>query len=232
MTYKIAICDDSQADRDYVASLVRRWASEGNRTAHIEAFSSAEGFLFHYAEESDFDILLLDIEMGAMDGVSLAKRVRKDNEAVQIVFVTGYSDYIAEGYEVAALHYLMKPVSEGKLFAVLNRALEKRKREERCLNLELGGEMVRIPFYDIRYLDVRQNYVTIHAKAEYTVKRSLNEFEKELDDRFFRAGRSLIINLKYIRRVTKTEVSLSDGTLLPLPRGAYEPLNRAIIKHT
>ena len=54
----------------------------------------------------------------------------------------------------------------------------------------------------------------------------------ELDDRFFRAGRSLIINLKYIRRVTKTEVSLSDGTLLPLPRGAYEPLNRAIIKHT
>ena len=151
---------------------------------------------------------------------------------VQIVFVTGYSDYIAEGYEVAALHYLMKPVSGEKLFAVLNRALEKRKREERCLNLELGGEMVRIPFYDIRYLDVRQNYVTIHAKAEYTVKRSLNEFEKELDDRFFRAGRSLIINLKYIRRVTKTEVSLSDGTLLPLPRGAYEPLNRAIIKHT
>ena len=61
---------------------------------------------------------------------------------------------------------------------------------------------------------------------------SLNEFEKELDDRFFRAGRSLIINLKYIRRVTKTEVSLSDGTLLPLPRGAYEPLNRAIIMHT
>ena len=83
--------------------------------------------------------------MGAMDGVSLAKRVRKDNEAVQIVFVTGYSDYIAEGYEVAALHYLMKPVSEGKLFAVLNRALEKRKREERCLNLELGGLTPRKP---------------------------------------------------------------------------------------
>lgn len=232
MTYKIAICDDSQADRDYVASLVRRWASEGDRTAHIEAFSSAEGFLFHYAEESDFDILLLDIEMGGMDGVTMAKRLRQSNDTVQIIFITGYSDYIAEGYEVAALHYLMKPVSGEKLFAVLNRALEKRKREERCLNLELGGEMVRIPFYDIRYLDVRQNYVTIHGKSEYTVKRSLNEFEKELDDRFFRAGRSLIINLKYIRRVTKTEVSLSDGTLLPLPRGAYEPLNRAIIKHT
>ena len=232
MKYKIAICDDSGADRQFVLNMVRAWASSAGHTVHIDDFPSAESFLFRYAEDKNWDILLLDIEMGAMDGVSLAKRVRKDNEAVQIVFVTGYSDYIAEGYEVAALHYLMKPVSREKLFAVLNRALEKRKREERCLNLELGGEMVRIPFYDIRYLDVRQNYVTIHGKSEYTVKRSLNEFEKELDDRFFRAGRSLIINLKYIRRVTKTEVSLSDGTLLPLPRGAYEPLNRAIIKHT
>lgn len=232
MELRIAVCDDAEEDRAYVSGLVKDWAAQAGHQAEITAFSSAESFLFRYAEDKNWDILLLDIEMGAMDGVSLAKRVRKDNEAVQIVFVTGYSDYIAEGYEVAALHYLMKPVSREKLFAVLNRALEKRKREERCLNLELGGEMVRIPFYDIRYLDVRQNYVTIHGKSEYTVKRSLNEFEKELDDRFFRAGRSLIINLKYIRRVTKTEVSLSDGTLLPLPRGAYEPLNRAIIMHT
>ena len=232
MEYKIAICDDEQKDRDFVAALSRRWAGQRGNTVELTEFSSAEQFLFCYGEQSDYDILLLDIEMGQMDGVQLAKQLRQKNETIQIVFVTGYSDYISEGYEVAALHYLMKPVSGEKLFAVLNRALEKRKREERCLNLELGGEMVRIPFYDIRYLDVRQNYVTIHGKAEYTVKRSLNEFEKELDDRFFRAGRSLIINLKYIRRVTKTEVSLSDGTLLPLPRGAYEPLNRAIIKHT
>ena len=82
------------------------------------------------------------------------------------------------------------------------------------------------------YLDVRQNYVTVHAKGDYTIKRSLNDFEKELDHRFHRVGRSMILNLKYIQRVTKTEVRLSDGTVLPLPRGAYEPLNRAIIQHT
>ena len=148
------------------------------------------------------------------------------------MFITGYSDYIAEGYDVAALHYLMKPVKREKLLTVLDRALERRKQEERCLNLELAGEMVRIPFYEIRYFDVRQNYVTIHGKREYTVKRSLNDFAKELDQRFCRVGRAMIVNLKYIRRVTKSEVHLSDGTVLPLPRGAYEPLNRAIIEHT
>ena len=229
---KIAICDDSAVDRDYTAGMVEAWARDREISLILRKFPSAEAFLFQYAEEKDWDILLLDIEMGALDGVSMAKTVRKENEAVQIVFLTGYSDYIAEGYEVAALHYLMKPIKSEKLRVVLDRAAEKRKQQDRCLNLELSGEMVRLPFYEIRYLEVRQNYVTLHAKREYTVKRTLGEFEKELDQRFFRVGRRLILNLKDVRRVTRTEVRLSDGTVLPLPRGAYEPLNRAIIERT
>ena len=232
MVYRVAIVDDSVTDARFVEGILKDWAGEKQTAIQAQVFSSAESFLFRYAEDKEWDILLLDIEMGAMDGVTMAKKVRAHNEAVQIVFITGYSDYIAEGYEVAALHYLMKPVDREKLMAVLDRALEKRKQEERCLNLEMSGEMVRLPFYEIRYLDVRQNYVTVHAKGDYTVKRSLNDFEKELDHRFHRVGRSMILNLKYIQRVTKTEVRLSDGTVLPLPRGAYEPLNRAIIQHT
>ena len=232
MAYRVAVVDDSSKDAEFVQGILNSWADQRQTNIQSEVFPSAESFLFRYAKDKDWDILLLDIEMGAMDGVTMAKRVRQDNEAVQIVFITGYSDYIAEGYEVAALHYLMKPVKCEKLFSVLDRALEKRKQEERCLNLASSGEMVRIPFYEIRYLDVHQNYVTVHAKADYTVKRTLGDFEKELDDRFCRVGRGIILNLKYILRVTKTEVRLSDGTVLPLPRGAYEPLNRAIIQHT
>ena len=232
MAYRVAIVDDSTTDSEFVQGILNSWADLRQANIQAEVFPSAEAFLFRYAEDKEWDILLLDIEMGAMDGVTMAKWVRQDNEAVQIVFITGYSDYIAEGYEVAALHYLMKPVNREKLLSVLDRALEKRKQEERCLNLEAYGEMVRIPFYDIRYLEVHQNYVTVHAKADYTVKRTLGDFEKELDERFCRVGRGMILNLKYIQRVTKTEVRLSDGTVLPLPRGAYEPLNRAIISHT
>lgn len=232
MAYRIAIVDDSQLDREYVQGIVSSWAQTRQLSIRTEWFSSAESFLFRYAEDKDWDILLLDIEMGAMDGVTMAKRVRRCNETVQIVFLTGYSDYIAEGYEVAALHYLMKPVKQEKLLSVLDRALEKRKQEDRCLNLLLSGELMRLPLYEIRYLDVRQNYVTVHAKQEVTVKRTLGDFEKELDGRFHRVGRGMIVNLKYIQRVTKTEIHLADGTILPLPRGAYEPLNRAIIAST
>lgn len=232
MPYRAAIVDDSAADAAFVCQAFVQWAESRALAVDTAVFASAEQFLFQYEEDKTFDILLLDVEMGEMDGVTLARTVRRENETVQIVFITGYSDYIAEGYDVSALHYLMKPLRQDKLFAVLDRALEKSRRSARCLNLSLPEGMVRLPLYEVRYLDVHQNYVTVHARQDYTLKHTLAQFEDQLDESFFRAGRSLILNLNQIRRVTKKEVTLADGTTLPLPRGAYDPLNRAIIERT
>ena len=229
MTYKIAICDDETSVIEYVSSIVTEWEAQSGHTVVLRTFSSAESFLFSYEDENDYDILLLDVEMGQMDGVSLAKAIRKKNETVQIVFITGYSEYIAEGYEVAALHYLMKPVKPEKLFEVLNRATEKLEKNERMLTLSLSGEMVRIPLHEIAYIDVNGNYITLHGKEDYTVKKTLGDIQKELDERFFKVGRSCIVNLNMVQRVTKTDCYLSNGSSLPLPRGAYDTLNRAII---
>ena len=227
--YKIAICDDLESDRDYLKDLLNKWAINNSHLLNIDTFSSAESFLFHYEETKDYDILLLDIEMGLMDGVSMAKKIRQDNDAVQIIFITGYSDYIAEGYEVNALHYLIKPVKEEKLFSVLERAIEKVNKNDVVLNLETANGMVRVPIYQIRFAEVFGNYVTIHANDDVVVKMTLNEVEKLLDERFYRVGRSVIVNLNEVSRVTKTEIKLLDGTSIHLPRGAYDGVNRAII---
>lgn len=232
MQYRVAVCDDSQPDRENLIRLAEQWAQQRGDGMEWVEFSSAEQFWFRYTEDKSFDLILLDIEMQGMDGVSLARRLRKLDANVPLIFVTGYSDYIADGYEVAALQYLLKPVSRQKLFAALSRAAEKLEQNGRYLNLELSGETVRLPLYEIRYLDVNQNYTTVHAKQDYTVKRSLAELEEQLDERFFRTGRSLIVNLREIRRVTKQEIFLADGTVLPLPRGAYGKLNQAIIANT
>lgn len=230
MEYQIAVCDDCEADRAYLSELAARWAARRGDAVRLSSFVSAENFLFCYAEKSDYDILLLDVEMGEMDGVTLAKRLRREDEEIQIVFVTGYTDYIAEGYEVAALHYLLKPVREEKFFAVLDRAAEKCKKAEKVLFFEASGETVRVPAGQIRYAEVFGNYVTIHARTDVTVKMTLGELERELDDRFFRVSRSAIVNLSMIARVTKAEIRLSDGSSVPLPRGAYEQVNRAIMR--
>ena len=230
MNYQVAICDDSPADAQYVSALVREWAGRCGAAVHVELFASAEAFLFRYAEHKEFDLLLLDIEMGVMDGVTLAKTLRRENETLQIIFITGYSDYISEGYEVAALHYLVKPVGKEKLFQVLDRAEDRLRKNERVLTLELSGETVRIPLYQIRYVDVCHNYITVHAREAFTVKMSLSQLAKLLVERFFKVGRSAVVNLTCIRKVTKTDIFLEDGATVPLPRGAYEKVNRAIIQ--
>ncbi len=228
--YKLAICDDSPADTLYLQGLVSKWAKKASEAIEVQTFASAEAFLFQYEEDKSFDILLLDIEMAEMDGVTLAKKVRSGNQEVQIVFITGYNDYIADGYEVEALHYLLKPVKEEKLFEVLERAVVKLARNEQTLMLDTADGTVRVPLYEIRWIEVQRNYVTIHAAEDYTVKKSLSEVEAELDEGFMRTGRSFIVNLKQVRRIGKTEVILADGSTVPLSRGYYEKLNRAMIE--
>lgn len=229
MDYNIAVCDDQEAERGYLSVLVDQWSKDRGHRIQISTFSSAENFLFQYEEQKAYDILLLDIEMGQMNGVELAKVLRKENDKIQIIFVTGYSDYISEGYEVEALHYLMKPVKEEKLWEVLDRAAQKLAKNEKILNLESSGGIYRIPVYQIRYAEVYGNYVTIHAAEEIRVKMTLGELEESLNERFLRISRSYLVNLTRILRVTKKEILLNDGTSLSLPRGAYEQVNRAII---
>ena len=227
---KFAICDDNSIDSNYVYELVKKWSNENKYQVDIETFSSAESFLFHYVDNKDYDVLLLDIEMKKMDGVSLAREIRKTNKNVQIIFITGYSEYIAEGYDVEALNYLMKPFKTEKLYEVLNKAVTKIIQNEKHLLLNTFDEIIRISLHDIIYIDVDRNYTTIHSNKNYTIKMTLADIEKELDERFFRISRSIIINLKYINRVTKRDVYLTNGSILPLPRGKYDSLNKAIIK--
>ena len=91
MEYRIAICDDSQADADYIAVLVKAWAQTQGIKILLESFSCAESFLFCYEDDKNFDILLLDIEMKQMNGVELAKKIRLANREIQIIFITGYN---------------------------------------------------------------------------------------------------------------------------------------------
>ena len=105
------------------------------------------------------------------------------------------------------------------------------KTREKELCLSSSGVLVCIPLCEIRYLEVRRNYVTVYGREAYTVKKSLNELAGELDERFFRTGRSQIVNLHFVRKITRTQVVLKDGRTLPLSRKLYEDLNRAMIHY-
>lgn len=231
MQYKIAAIDDNSADTQYVATLVTRWADSAGHVAHISHFPSAEAFLFQYEEEQGFDILLLDIEMGEMNGVELARKVRQTNDAVQIVFITGYPDFIAQGYEVAALHYLMKPVSGEKLNEVLDRAVANLEKAERRLCVTYDRSTEFVPFSQILYIEAQKQYVLIHTCDEtYRMKQSFVKVLEELDEFFYKCQRSFAVNLSYVKRIQSNSVLLKNGEEIPISRGMAEKIGKEIVR--
>lgn len=236
MKYKIAICDDMEQDTQYIASAVNKWAEKEGITVAIEAFPSAESFLFYYAEHKDFDILLLDIEMQTMNGVELAKRIRKENDSVQIVFITGFPDFMAEGYDVSALHYLMKPVSFDKLSAVLDRAADRLNKTEKSVIITVDGETIRVAASDIISIEAFAHSCTLTTlNARFELKTGITAIEKMLCEaaggEFVRCHRSYIVGVKYIKSISKTDITLDTGAKIPLSRGNYQAANQAFIRY-
>lgn len=232
MKLKIAVCDDNKVDQDYVIDLLREYANENGVILEIQTFISAEQFLFQYAEEKDYQIIVLDIEMEKMNGVELAKKLREDNKEIQIFFVTGFSDYISEGYEVDALHYLMKPVSKEKIFRVMEKAVSNLKEEEKILFVQENGEMLKVLTKNIFYVEVFSHSCNIHTtEGVIETKMTISDLEKKLIDGFIRVHRSYLVNLEQIKKIAKAEIFLENGSIIPLARRKYKDVNIAFIRH-
>ena len=230
MPYTVAICDDDAADAAGIAKQVQAWSDAANQPVQIKTFPSAEAFLFAYEEESVFDILLLDVEMGAMSGIGLAKKLRGQNSRAQIVFITSHAELSGEGYEVEALHWRVKPVAPQKLNEVLDKAAARLRVQPRAVIISCEGETLCLSEPDILYAEAFLHYTVVYtANAQYRIKESISVFEKLLSGDFFRIHRSYVVSLKAVVRFTRTEVELNSGRKLPLSRTKYEELTRAFL---
>ena len=232
MEIKTAICDDEHDQAEYNKMLINKWAGENNTGVSVDMFESAENFKSAWLEGKKYDILLLDIEMSGQNGVELAREIRQSDAGIVIIFITGYADYMAEGYDVAALHYLMKPIKEDKFFEVMNKALAGMRQASRLILFPKTGGDIKIKADDIIYAEVVSHTVMLYLTGgaqEFNMR--ISDMEKLLGDGFFKCHRSFIVSLKYVRRVTKTALILETGREIPLSRSLYDAANQAFIKY-
>ena len=231
MKLKIAICDDEQNQIEYLSGVVSAWTSKNRHVTEIRTYSSAKSFLFDYSEEKDFDILLLDIEMPEMNGVELAKTVRRENSTIQIIFITGYYEYFSDGFDVSALHYLIKPADERKLLPVLDRAVGNLTYRQRSVLLTSSDGDVKVSLADIYYVESQNVHVAVHTvSGVYRSRISLSKFVEQLDETFIKVHRSYIVGLKYVKKISRTDITMLNGDLVPISRGMYDVVHAALIK--
>lgn len=231
MPLTIAICDDDEEQIYKLRRLLGEWSSDKPFALNIDEYISGESFLFSYSDKS-CNLLLLDIEMKRLNGVELAKRLRADGDMLPIVFITGYSDYMNEGYEVEALHYLLKPVEKEKLFAVLDRYI-KRHISENEIILSCGDKTLHVSPDTVTYCEAvgKKSHVHFHAGKTLICDSGIGSLSSRLTEDFIICHRSYVVNLRFIRSIGKTEICLDSGENIPISRRLYKEVNDRFIKY-
>ncbi|MBQ3879884.1 MAG: response regulator transcription factor [Oscillospiraceae bacterium] len=224
---RIAICDDDPGQVDALKTLLFKW----RQPVETVAYTSAEQFLFSDPDKP-CDLLLLDIEMGGMSGMTLARTLRARGDRLPIVFITGYSEYMQDGYDVEALHYLLKPVEKERLFAVLDRYAARHVSDYRVI-FPAGGESVSVECSRIAYLEAfgKTTRLVMKDGSSLTCACGLHAAAEKLGAGFIACHRSYIVNLSFVRSISKTGLTLDSGEQIPLSRRNYEDVSRAFIEY-
>lgn len=230
---RIAVCDDEESQRRLIMKYLQEWAGSRKRPVEILDFADGESFLFFWEDDKAFDLLVLDIEMGALSGVELAERIRRENEEIPLLFITGYESYMARGYEVSAIQYLVKPMYKEKLFAVMDKLAKGKKAEEKLVFQTEEGVLLFAPS-QIWFAEASGHRCVLHvAGDEYLLRHSITELWKMLEGRkaFVRCHRSFLVNLLHISAITRTEIVMDDGSRLPVSRSAFRAVNEAFLQN-
>ncbi len=229
---RIGICDDERAQQELLKDYVEKWAEDNQEKTAIHCFISAEEFLFAWEEDKAYDLLILDVEMGEMNGMELAKKLRRGGAEVPILFVTGYEQYIAMGYEVSALHYLLKPVRKEKLWEQLARIRDSRKTVEKLWFQTAEGSIV-VQVEDIWYIEADKHNCILHlGEKQQQIKHALSYVGKLLEHRreLVACHRSLLVNLQHVSMIVKNELVMDNGERLPVSRSMTGSVNQAFIR--
>lgn len=226
---RIAICDDQGVCLEQTLSAVKMCLQ--GIDARIDLFNGGVPFLQAF-QKRPYDLVFLDIEMPEIDGISLAKKLRKLSNDVPIIFLTSHIEYALEGYEVNALRYLTKPVDPRKLLDVI-RVVAERMRQQHILWVKTELEEQRIPVHEILYMEAQnQNILISTTKGIHCVRYNLSRYEEELaQDGFFRPHRSYLVSLAHIQSIGQGTITLDNGSRLPLSRSKEKALKEVLFQY-
>lgn len=229
---RIGICDDEAGARHALLSAIQRLLEpEGEELTSFE-FSSGEGVL-HWLQShaGALDILFLDIEMNGINGMETAQQIRQTDDKLLLVFVTGYTDYVFDGYAVSALDYLIKPIQPERLHAVLRRAFAAMQRQSfEVYTLRNMDGLFRIPKDKILYFYSDRRYVILVTNdREYAFYGKLDEVAQSIGNGFVRIHQRYLVYGAAVSHIEGNTVTI-NGVTLPLSRGYRQTAMLALAK--
>jgi DNA-binding LytR/AlgR family response regulator len=229
--YRVALCDDEKIFSETHEKLCRKILDKLNIGYKISVFTGSADFLSSFEEGHQYDIILLDIVMDEPNGMELARIIRNADKEAAIIFITAGKEYAIQGYEVNALHYLLKPVDADILERLIKTAYCE-KFQCKYFNLKSGAQNIRIPVKDIVFLEItgRKVRITLTNKTvNYSGKLTdlLDELPK---DCIVRCHQAFAVNMNNILELTRQDAIAVTGVKIPISRAFLKSVQTAFLR--
>ncbi len=210
---KIAICDDDLITLNNIKEIIGGYSQ---KDLQIYTYKSGEDLL---GSKEKFNIIFLDIDMGGINGIETAKKIRVYDKKVKIIYVTNYTDYTSSAFSVHAFGYLVKPIKESELHEQLDEALSYMKEDEECL-VEFTTEegIVRIDIKKIYYFEYASRKILMKtSKKTYVIREKISViYEKMKEFGFEMPHKSFVVNLYNVKSIKGYDVYMMDESRIPL----------------
>lgn len=226
---QVAVCDDDPTIRRMLCGYLERFSAANRIELSVISFESGEALV--KKDLTALDLLILDIQMGGMNGLETARVIRSQNQELTIIFFTNYIQYALEGYEVQAYRFLLKPLDYEHFSGVVGQALtELHARRKAMLVVRTKTKTSHIPIDSILYVETYRGHVMLHTRMDVVESfSSMKETEETLKEhQFFRCHTAFLVSLREIRSVTQQDVLLQNGQIIPLSKHRRKALREAI----
>lgn len=216
---RIAICDDIEKDLYHTKKLVLEYCQKAMLQAEIDIYTDGNTLLQQVTLGETYDLYLLDIYMEPVNGMDVARQVRQSDQGAELIFITTSPDFALEGFYVHAIGYLLKPLTQDALTALLNHHSYRFAPSARYITIRHDRNDVKLPHKSIIYVEVFGKQTIFHTSdGSYRTWTSLDEVERLLGgEPFLRCHRSYLVNMDYIERVAVSDFILEDGVKIPFP---------------
>lgn len=229
---RIAVVEDDHDSRERLTQYLEQYQQERGVRLQISCFQDGDAIVDGY--QSVYDLILMDIQMPLLDGMTAAELIRSMDDEVILIFLTNMKQYAIQGYRVGALDYLLKPVSYFALSQRLDKALQQlRRRRKQYVTFVSQGNWYKLELSQIYYIECQNHTLYYHTHSgNFPVNGTMKNLEREMEPYgcFFRCGKGYLVNLEHIDAV-QDSCAVVAGQLLPISRGKKSALLGALSRY-
>lgn len=219
----VAVCDDENTITNQIETLLYDISRRENIPVEVDVFYSGHHLEQQILGEKKYDLIYLDIQMENGDGITTAEKIRKKDESVLFVYVSGYDKYMMDLFRLDVFSFIKKPIEKERFEKIFLSANQRICKQRFYFVYRYKNAEYKIPCVDIMYFESYGRKIMIHRRDNVTesFNGKLSEVEKQLHAGkipFLRIHKSYYVNFHYIKARTKSEVILTDGTKLPVSK--------------